>query len=418
MSESLRGSWGSSRRFVVLATAAVALVSIFFHWQALQRTPSNTDEFIYLSLARSLSQGTGNTLQGSLILNALPPEMYDHPVFNHPPGFPLLLVPFVAAPKNAVIVPILALCLAALSVAWVGAKFLVDRTLTSRLLFLMVLIAAFFDPILSFCSRRIWMDGVLAMWIGIAYAALIFHSSSRRIPWALVLACLCLAAAVGTKILMAVFLVPAAVLIFLQSGQQKWRDLLILCVPSLFVLAVWEFVFHAATGQWLPKWLSIDADVLRAHPFMAARADQPLLFFPMMLVLLCPLAALTIPAACLFIRKSGGEVRRVIALTLSAILLYVGVLVILGMGGFSKESRYLSPIMPLLGMLFAGVLAALRNPHAESVLTPSQKIFLAACVLAILAGGFLAGFHLVALSLDEPISLARVVPGLFGHWFR
>jgi hypothetical protein len=165
---------------------------------------------------------------------------------------------------------------------------------------------------------------------------------------------------------------------------------------------------------------------------MAARADQPLLFFPMMLVMLCPLAVLIIPAACLLFRKSAVEVRRVMALTLSAIVLYLGVLVILGMGGFSKESRYLSPVMPLLGMLFAGVLATLRPPQTEmwhwhssaaalrpandstKHLTRPQKIFLAACVFTIVAGGLLAAFHLLAISLDEPLGLQRVVPGLFG----
>ncbi len=407
----------------------MAVFTIAMHAPILLRPPTNADELIYLRLARSMTEGTGYTLQGSLILPALPPEMYDHALFNHPPGFPLLLMPMVAAglARWTVILSLAAHLASAAAVVFLGYRFLLreDDSLWRRVLFGIVTLAAFLDPILSFCSRRVWMDNVLAAWIAWAFVGIFLLRSSKPLA-ALLLASACMAAAIGTKLLMLVFLPPLVLAVFLLCTKTHLRNLLIFLVPSLLIFIIWEALFFKSTGEWFPKWLSIPSNVLAEKEFMAIRQDQPFLYFPAKLLLLSPLAAFVIPAGLfLLIRRPpsppGREsqtsnswknwftgptktsARPLLFFPLMAIAIYLTTLVILGSLGVSKEARYLTPIMPLLGMTLVGVFAHLaQNGGRSHHLKP--QLFIFACLLAILSSTMLSGFYLFAIQFDEPLS--------------
>jgi hypothetical protein len=267
------------------------------------------------------------------------------------------------------------------------------------------------------------MDNVLAMWVAFAFAA-ILSSDAARLRGS-VFAGLFLAAAVATKLMTIVFLLPLMIGLVLcdrscqfsvkpssdASAQRRflWMKISLLSLPALVVVCLWEIWFFRATGHWLPDWLAIDDAVLRKHPFMAARADQPPLYFPAKFFLLCPLALLVVVPASARVFKFGGQGKAILKTTLLAIVLYLAVLVYLGERGFSKEARYLTPVMPLLGMLFADGLAHL----AKRQLRTRDQIYLMACVLAILAGAMLSGFYLFVPSVDEPLSAWGL---LFGTW--
>jgi hypothetical protein len=439
----------------VIVTALVAVFTAAMHAPVLLRPPTNADELIYLRLALSMTEGTGYTLQGSRILSSLPPEMYDHALFNHPPGFPWLLMPMVAAgfARWTVVISLAAHLGCAAAVAFLGYRFLLrdDDSLWRRMLFCIVSFAAFMDPILSFCSRRVWMDNVLAAWIAWAFVGVFLLRSSKPFA-ALLLASACMAAAVGTKLLMIVFLPPMALAVFLLSPgtvgvppassaqstpgsstpttKAQVRNLLLFVIPTLLVLGIWEGIFLRSTGEWFPKWLAIPTDVLASKEFLALRQDQPFLYFPAKFVLLSPLAALVLPAALyLLIRnpptsenaselpssqlpspgvswltgKSRTSPQPVLIFPLLAIFLYLTTLVILGTLGFSKEARYLAPVMPLLSMSLVGVFGFLANDGGRSHALKPQ-LFVFACLLAILSGAMLAGFYLFAIQFDEPLS--------------
>ncbi len=438
-------------RFAVIVAALVAVFTVVIHAPILLRPPTNADELIYLRLARSMSEGSGYTLQGSLILPSLPPEMYDHAVFNHPPGFPVLLMPLVATglARWAVIVSLAAHLACAAAVVFLGYRLLLreDDSLWRRMLFGIMTLAAFLDPILSFCSRRVWMDNVLAAWIAWAFVGVFLLRSSKPLT-GLIIASACMAAAVGTKLLMLVFVPPLALAVLMLSpagpaslashssknrfnlANPQLRNFLIFIIPSLLVFCLWEAIFFQSSGEWFPRWLSIPSDVLAEKKFMAIRQDQPFLYFPAKLLLLSPLAALVIPSGLFLLLRGpsapNGSIpgtapqtsspRRnwftgtttaspqpVLVFPLLAIVIYLTALIILGALGFSKEARYLTPIMPLLGITLIGVFACVAQNGGCSHHLKTQ-IFVFACLLALLSSTMLAGFYLFAVQFDEPLS--------------
>ncbi len=457
-------------RFAVIVTALMAVFTVAMHAPILLRPPTNADELIYLRLALSMSEGSGYTLQGSRILSSLPPEMYDHAIFNHPPGFPWLLRPFVATgfARWSVLLSLAAHLAAAAAVVFLGYRFLLrdEDSLWRRMLFGVATLAAFLDPILSFCSRRVWMDNVLAAWMAWAFVGIFLLRSSKPLA-ALILASACMAAAVGTKLLMLVFLPPMALAVLLLSpgtagvppasllpltfpnlskpaNKTRLRNLLLFVIPALLVFIIWEAIFLKSTGEWFPKWLSIPPDILAKKQFLAGRQDQPFLYFPAKLLLLSPLAALVIPAALfLLLRRpatpqsfppgsassmtpfpnrwakffsgtTNTSPQPVLIFPLLAIAIYLIVLVLLGAAGFSKEARYLSPIMPLITITLIGVFAFLAEDGGRShQLKPQILVF--ASLLAILSSAMLAGFYLFAVQFDEPLSWWGLIDSMMGN---
>lgn len=102
-------SRSASRGFIVFCCASV-IVSAFLKLPSLRYPFSEGDEHIYWQLADNLARGRECTLQGTEVLRELSPDMYDRPLFHHPPLFPALLVPFVLTDNNS----------AAVMVSWLG----------------------------------------------------------------------------------------------------------------------------------------------------------------------------------------------------------------------------------------------------------------------------------------------------------
>jgi hypothetical protein len=82
-------------RFAVLASACFLAFALIIKLPTLKYPVSNWDELIYLELSRHWLATGSYSLAGSDLLNRLPRSFYDHPVFHHPPGFSVLLAPFV-----------------------------------------------------------------------------------------------------------------------------------------------------------------------------------------------------------------------------------------------------------------------------------------------------------------------------------
>src|SRR5215471_8066464 len=77
---------------ILLATFLLRLPAVFHAHRELE-----TDERIYLTLAEQVwHRGPSSyTLRGSPILAELPLDIYDKPVFHHPPAYILALAPWV-----------------------------------------------------------------------------------------------------------------------------------------------------------------------------------------------------------------------------------------------------------------------------------------------------------------------------------
>ncbi len=82
---------------------AVGLAVLFIGFVIALKLPSlafdhdEPDEVVYWTVAEQLREHGVYTLRGSEVLPRLSARIYDRPLFHHPPLYPLLLVPFVAA---------------------------------------------------------------------------------------------------------------------------------------------------------------------------------------------------------------------------------------------------------------------------------------------------------------------------------
>lgn len=387
------GAGRGAAAFCVGVMVCVGVFAVLFHAPVLSRQPVNADELIYLSLAARLAEGGPYSLQGTRLLTALPASMYDHAVFNHPPGFAWILVPWVRSPGGAVWVSVAALLTAVGAVGWASwAMLLHDRdTLPRRVLFLIPLIAVATDPILSFCVRRVWPDAMMSGLVALALAGgIVYGIGGRRV--ALLVAGIALAGAASMKLIAAFWLLPVLGMVLMRS--RKVGDIALATVPLLSVITVWEIFFYSRTGALWPHWLRIGEEALRSNEFMAERAAQPLWFFPFTWLLLVPLVAPGIGGA-LFAWGRGSPVVRIL---LPSCLLLIVTLMVLGGGGVSKEARYLAPLTPALAMMLGAVFACWADAFSTR-----RQIFAVVCLLAVVAGATTAAFHLNALRIDEPV---------------
>lgn len=382
-------------RFVWGSFLLITLFGWLVKLPILQSPIKNPDSVIYLDLARGLLDGRGYTLQGSSLLEGLPASLYDHPIFNHPPGFPLLLVPLVylGIPQAGILISWLGQTLCALAVVLLGREMLVraEEKSVAKIIYLIALIGVTLDPILSFCSRRVWMDNVVAGFVAMGFAGVLVYLQRREgLKW-LVLAGLSMAAAVGTKLIAAIFLPLLAVMILVRRRPMEWKALLVLLVPSALVVLAWEITFFRATGVWFPHWFAIGNDLLKDNPFVAHQVGTSPWYLWTSLLEIAPLTLLILPVAL----WEGGRWRKgEVLILLGGALLYLVTLTVLGMKGVSKEARYLSVAMPLWYMLLLNL----------RVISGRCPLFLLCVALAVLAGAMLSGVYFFALAYDEPLS--------------
>jgi len=398
----------SGHRFALLATLTALAFCLVIKLPTLKYPISNWDELIYWELTKQWLQTGEYSLQGNALLEKLPRSFYDHPAFNHPPGFPALLAPFVLgqSPRFAVVLSWAGHALAILAVALVGWELLLAsaETVTFRLrcVFFLPLLALAADPVLNFIARKIWMDNLLA---GASALALVFtwlatRRSSPILP--AIAAGLFAALACSLKITAAIVL-PAMAVVLVFSGRRSWRAAVWTLVPAMVVLLAWMAWFHHQTGSWLPWWMKPDEAFLRSNPFVAASVGQSPFFYVWQLLVCCPFAVVLIVSAPWNRLSWRSGVGRMSVLW---ILLVLAAFTFIGLGGYPKETRYIAPAIPAVYWLFYTRYQAEDGPSADQ----NDRVFVF-FLLAVLAGAMLSGYYLLIGQYDEIVSPLKLLGG-------
>ena len=229
------------------------------------------DELIYLSLADNLRETGRYSLQGKPILKALAADMYDKPLFHHPPAFVLALYPLkhLAGGNSPVLASWLGHLLTLLALYLLLLLFLEERRK------LWVLAAALgltvFDPVMVYTSQKIWMDTFLTGFNALG-VALFLWALKRQKLWLFPLAGLCFAIALTTKLSAALSL-PLFLYLFIAFTPKRQRlnkeGLLRLGLFLLFpllLLGLWLGHFHSHYQTFIPSWI---------HPSSALSAFDP-----------------------------------------------------------------------------------------------------------------------------------------------
>jgi 4-amino-4-deoxy-L-arabinose transferase-like glycosyltransferase len=396
-------------RFAVLASAGCLAFALIIKLPTLKYPVSNWDELIYLALSRHWLATGSYSLAGSDLLNRLPRTFYDHPVFHHPPGFSVLLAPFVLTKSDQLAVTLswLGHALSLASVALVGYELLLHNKppdFRNRCVFLLPLAAVAADPLMNFIARKIWIDNLLAGTTSLALCAAWLGGRKERWQSWLGAAGALVAVAGCLKVTAAIVLPFAAWLAIPEDRRQPIVRLLIVLLPCTLVLGAWFLYFHDRTGVWLPYWTRPDEAFLKTNPFVAASATQSVLSYllkvfacmPFCVVFLLSIPFCQVPFHSKLERVSSTWIFSMLAL-----------FAFLGSAGFAKEARYLAPLVPVLCWLFY----ARYDNETPSLAARNDRVF-PVFLLATVAGAMLAGYYLLVPQYDEilsPIELLMLI---------
>ena len=398
----------SNARFALVAAFLAAAFSIIIKLPTLKYPLTNWDGIIYLELSRRLLDGEPYSLMGSRLLEHLPRSFYEHPVFHHPPGFSLLLTPFVAlkALNAAVVLSWLGHVLVLASIALLGYHLLLRETPADfrlRCAFLLPLAAAAADPLMNFIGRRVWIDNLLAGTACLSLSlAFLSRSAARPVLW-LAAGGLLAGLACSLKVT-AALLLPFLAWLASSSGRRGAARYLAALGPPVIVLASWFLFFRVQTGAWLPYWTRPDQALLEASPFVAASAQQPVAAYLFKTISCMPFLVVLLATAPFFVSSLRRPAERMAALWMAASL---AVFALLGAGGFAKETRYMSPLVPAACWLFYG-----RYREESERLRGWNDRFFSLFLFAALAGAMLSGYYLLMPQFDEmlgPWELLRLI---------
>ncbi len=377
------------RLFLLLMAGVICILktpSLWFQHQG-------GDELVYMSLAERWLETGRYSLQGSELLSVLPAEMYDRPLFHHPPLYAGLLAAFVSSgmASGAVLISWAGHLLALTGLGMEWQRWRRRAPEADPWPWLVAVAGLAFDPLMIFVGRKLWMDSLMAGFLTMAAAMFQRFAEEPRGSRRWLLGC---GLFVGLGALLklhagAALLFFGVQLLFGQgSARSKWGALIWMCVPTTLLVAPWLFWFHHTYGVFLPHWTLPQSAGGAVNGFMAAATGAPWYSYVTRLLAMSPVLVLSGGMLAL---GSGGvtwEVRRMALWPLFWILL----MTVLGLCGTSYELRYVAPAVPMLYAVVAMNLGTALGQRAW---------FRGAVLSSILFAGMQGGIYLLSGLHDE-----------------
>lgn len=388
-----------------LVCAAIVFLTIALNLPSIGIPRLENDERIYWSLAKNWIETGAYSLRGTEILDALPPAMYDKPLFHHPPLLMFLLIPFawIEAEQTSVVVSWLGHVAAIIGVAlmaWTWRR--PGRRATDFLLWLPVLAMAV-DPVFLFSGRRLWPDTLAGGFGALAVGACAFSSGYRRAGWAL--AGGVFAAFAGLTKLTGLLAFPIgllAVIVGVRSLRERMVQCALFSLPCLFLMTPWFVVFYREYACLLPSWIQPDDVLLGSNPHIARAMARPIGFYFYELPLVDPVVIVAAAQMAYFLGRSAGRdfivpicwgVGGMVVMTLLQI-------------GHGAHLRFLTPAIP---GFYAALAAGPALPKS------ARRIIGLAAALATLYGVSSIGYYLVeGIGYDDIVSVPEK---LYRAWF-
>jgi 4-amino-4-deoxy-L-arabinose transferase-like glycosyltransferase len=354
------------------------------------------DEQVYWQLANRLLTVGQYNLQGTEILKRLSPDIYDRPVFNHPPLFPILLIPFVywKIQYLAIVVPWLGHLLCVMAVALMCRRMARDffpGMDQGQFIFWLPALGMALDPFLLFLSRRLWMDSLLA---GLCAASIAFFFCARyseRRTWYLIAGGVFFGLAGLTK-MPALALAPILLLLILTPEvrpRSTLRDLCFGCLPAVILLLPWFIIFYRTYGVFLPSWTRPDAWTIQRYPFIWATLRRSPFYYALKLATIVPVIVLCLAG---YILKGHLWKKTVTALPCLWFLIFFIALWCVGRWGQGFQMRFLAPLLPSIYLMAA---ALLWEEGGE------KDVLAMVVLLCFIYAGLTGAFYLLLPEYDE-----------------
>ncbi len=346
-----------SGRVTILFLLGILGLSLALRVNSLRMPHIENDEIIYTTLARKLVlHPLDYNLRGTPILSNLPPQMYDPPLFVHPPTVPYLLSFCFRAfgEQWSALLPAL------FGVGIVLGGFLIARHLYSVREALLTALILGACPINLLTSSRIWLDTALVFFSSMAFYIFIIGWDSAR-KRMLFLAGIVMGIAALSKY-NALWLLPVMVL-YAGLNPKKIRPfqkeavapVIVFFLGIAVLLVPWAMVYAVVMhGQSYLVYFdhSWTKEYLARFPYVVMVFRRPDYFYFISLLTLSPLYILSL----LFITESEGRRKQVVLLVWIAVYL-AGLIILFKMGLFAYIFRYLLPITVPLAILAARQIA-------------------------------------------------------------
>jgi len=399
--ESKRADRAALRRFILICLSFV-LLCIALKSPTWFAPRAESDEQIYWTLARSLNHRGVYSLQGTGAIEALqlPAHTYDRPLFHHPPLVPVLLMPFAAArnPNAAIVISWLGHVLAIVGIALAGWAWRRPNWRGTELLLWLPVMAVAVDPLLAFCSRKLWIDAWLAGLDALALGLVVMAVSRQRIAW-FIASGVVFGLAGLSKLTGLIPLLPALIWAFvaLQTSPRRQSLLAGLLVPTVLLVSPWMIYFRMKCGAWLPHWNVFPAELASTVPHVARAAARAWHYYAVQAAIIAPITVVC--AIRLFWVANRARTGR--AALGAAVILFVGVVMtVLGLQGQGFQMRYLAPAVGGLYLLLAGQMGAVDA---------RRSVFPAVATACVLFGCIQTGFYFQAVEYDEIVSIPEMI---------
>lgn len=390
------------RRFIAVCTAIILLcLSLKAMTWFFPRLES--DERIYLALTANWIETGRYTIQGTGVIEFLnlPRSMYDKPLFHHPPLSAALLAPFVkVGNQNAAILGAwLGHALAVVGVALVCWSWRRRSWRATNLLLWLPVLGVALDPLLAFCSRKLWPDNLAGGFVALSFGLLCVGLRARRAG-----PTLAAGIAVGLAMLgklTAVFILPVGLLLIAISlsgdAVRRRRFLVAFIVPAVLVVTPWLAVFYGHYGRLTPDWIRPTTELIAANPYTAREMSRVWHYYLSQSAMIAPLI-LVLTTAAVF---SG---RHLLTLRLGVpiawlIAVWLGLMFFVARG-HGMQMRYLTIAAPGPYVLLAALLA-----RAD----PRRSLLPLCAILAISYAAIQSGFYLFEGRYDEIMSVPEIV---------
>ena len=383
--------------------SAVLLVCAFLKLPTLNYAHDETDELIYWQLASNLVTNGNYSLHGSPLLSVLSPDVYDHPLFHHPPLFAASLVPFVSfgARNAAVIVSWIGHMLAVIAVGMVGWHTVRRRAgvrLATSPSFWLPVLGVATDPLLQFVSRKIWIDSLLAGLIALSIALLIVAdgASGRKrralfIGSGLLLGLACLAKQSAALVL------PVHVMAAWRYGadaRQRVSAFLLMLAPVVALVVPWCVYFDLKCGVFVPPWVKPDDWLVQHYAFLRAAVERPWYYYLAKLPLLVPLVFV---CGWQLVRERKALADSGVMLGTVWFLVVLATLTATSANGYGFQMRHVAAAAPAAYVV--ALLLLLQRERPVMLLTSGLSIFVATVTGAL---------YLLASNISEIASLPEI----------
>jgi hypothetical protein len=385
--------------FIILFMA----FSICLKIPSLKFPHSEPDEIVYLSLAEKLIKKGEYNLKGTEILKILSPTMYDRELFNHPPLFPVLLIPFLICGWNKGTILLSwsghLLCILGVGLFLNYIKLTQKERLNplSNEIWIPIMGIAI-DPMMNFVSRKIWMDGLLAGFITLSTAFFYGACRLRYSGFRFFLSGIFLGLASLMKISALVITPVFFYMLMALSNSLNYRIKAILwsALPFLILFTPWLVVFYRKYSVFFPYWAKPDVWTMEHYPFVLSAVERPFYYYAMKLYLIQPVVIIL---GYLYLTRFYDLRKVEFMIPFIWFFLYLGVFTLAGILKMGYQMRHLCPMYPSIYLMLYSHLARKEK---------GMGLIFIISIMAIFYAGLGGAIYLIDPRYDEILSFMEL----------